>query len=130
MTTGEHGSTRSEREAGWRCLEPGSYHELLQEAHAVPAETVGLRPGPVRQFRWSLETGWKARNEKLAKLHDPSNDQRRGWMAGVEGDLVVRTGLPRDRASLLVLGDPGEGDASQFAVVPPLLSSARTPTSW
>lgn len=108
-------------EAGWCCREPGSYHTLLEEAHVVPAETGELRPGPVRQFRWSLETGWKARNEKLAKLHDPSNDQRRAWLADVDGDLVVRTGRSRERASFIVLGDPGEGDASQFAVVPPLL---------
>ncbi len=121
MTARDQGSARSEREAGWRCREEGSYHDLLAEAHAVPTETGELRPGPVRQFRWSLQTGRTARNEKLAKLHDPSNDQRRAWMADVRGDLVVQTGLPRDRSSLLVLGDPGEGDVSQFAVVPPLL---------
>jgi hypothetical protein len=118
----EQGSRRSEREAGWRCREEGSYRALLAAAHSEPTETGELKPGHVRQFRWSLHAGRLARNEKLAKVHDPSNDQRRAWMAGAPPDLVVRTELPADRASFLVLGDPGEGDASQFAVVPPLLS--------
>jgi len=121
MAPRDQGSARSEREAGWRCRDEGSYRALLEEAHAVPTETSERKPGPVRQFRWSLFTGRQARNEKLAKIHDPSNDQRRAWMAGVSADLTVRTELPRDRVSFLVLGDPGEGDASQFAVVPPLL---------
>jgi hypothetical protein len=121
MAAGEKGSARSEREAGWRCSEEGRYHELLEEAHGVPSATGGPRPGPIRQFRWSLATGRQARNEKLAKLADPSNDQRRAWLADGPRDLVVRTELPRDAVSFLVLGDPGEGDASQFAVVPPLL---------
>jgi hypothetical protein len=117
----DQGSARSERQAGWRCREEGSYRELLGEAHSVRTETGERKPGPARQFRWSLLTGRHARNEKLAKLHDPSNDQRRAWMAGAPADLLIRTELPRDRVSFLVLGDPGEGDASQFAVVPPLL---------
>ena len=121
MAASEQGSARSEREAGWRCREPGSYQALLEEAHAVPTGTGEQKPGPIRQFRWSLATGRQARNEKLAKLKDPSNDQRRAWLADGPRDLVVRTDLPRDGVSFLVLGDPGEGDASQFAVVPPLL---------
>jgi hypothetical protein len=121
MATGEQGFARSEREPGWRCREEGTYHELLAEAHSVPAETGARTPGAVRQFRWSLATGRSARNEKLAKLADPSNDQRRAWLAGRPRDFLVRTELPADRVSFLVLGDPGEGDASQFAVVPPLL---------
>ena len=62
MTVHDEGSARSEREAGWRCRKEGSYRELLAEAHAVPTETGRPRPGPIRQFRWSLETGRKARN--------------------------------------------------------------------
>jgi hypothetical protein len=121
MATHEEGSTRSEREAGWRCREPGRYRALLEEAYSVPAETGKPKAGPIRQFRWSMATGRQARNEKLAKLKDPSNDQRRAWLADGPRDLLVRTELSREEVSFLVLGDPGEGDASQFAVVPPLL---------
>ena len=78
------------------------------------------------QFRWNLVTMREARNEKLAVLHDPSDDQRRAWVAHMRRqgatDLVVRpTGLG-DRVSFLVVGDPGEGDSSQFALVTPLES--------
>lgn len=119
----ESGSASSERAAGWHCEEEGSFRELLEEAYAVPPATGEKPPGLARQFRWSLFTGRQARNEKLAKLHDPSNDQRRAWMRGVGGDLVIETELRAERVSFVVLGDPGEGDASQFAVVPPLLAA-------
>jgi hypothetical protein len=125
MAGQDQGSARAEREAGWRCRTEGSYRALLEEAHRVPTETGERKPGAVRQFRWSLLTGREARNEKLAKLHDPSNDQRRAWMAEAPADLTVATELPHNRASFLVLGDPGEGDASQFAVVPPLLEIGK-----
>lgn len=120
--TASTGSARSEPQAGWRCREEGSYPARLEKALRIPPGTKDRDAGPARQFRWSLFTGRQARNEKLAKLHDPSNDQRRAWMADRHGDdLIVSLDLPSDRASFLVLGDPGEGDASQFAVVEPLL---------
>ena len=50
------------------------------------------------------------------------------WPAGARGgspdDLIIdRTDL--DSARFLVLGDTGEGDESQFALVPPLLESGK-----
>ena len=69
----------------------------------------------------------EARNEKLAVLGDPTDEQRRAWVAhmraqGAPEDLVVHAPAAADRVSFLVVGDPGEGDSSQFALVEPLKS--------
>jgi hypothetical protein len=45
-------------------------------------------------------------------------------MADRDGDPLVADYAHRDAISFLVMGDTGEGDASQYAVVPPLLSQA------
>jgi hypothetical protein len=100
--------------AGWSCS-PGAYESLL------PA---GLEP-----FSWlRLSTVWQARNDTLARaLGDPTHEQRPRWIAaqrdaGAPEDLTIdRTDL--DAPSFLVLGDTGEGDESQYAVVPPLLAT-------
>ena len=124
------GSTASQRGAGWRCEQPGRYRALREEARSVDAGTTraAAEPGE-HQFRWNLVTMREARNEKLAKLHDPSDDQRRAWVAHMHrqgvGDLVVRAPGTDDRTSFLVVGDPGEGDSSQFALVEPLRARAE-----
>jgi hypothetical protein len=121
------GSTRSYSGAGWRCERPGRYVALRAEARGVDAGTTRahVEPGD-DQFRWNLVTMREARNEKLALLHDPSDDQRRAWVAHMRAqgvtDLVVRPPGVDERASFLVVGDPGEGDSSQFALVEPLRS--------
>ena len=121
------GSTRSSRGAGWRCDEPGRYRELLEEARALEPGTTrapNVEPG-ADQFRWNLVTMREARNEKLAALHDPSDDQRRAWVAHMRAEsLTIRAPGAADRTSFLLFGDPGEGDSSQFALVQPLLSRA------
>jgi hypothetical protein len=123
-------STRGYRGAGWRCERPGRYRELRDEARRLePGTTHGgdAEPG-LDQFRWNLLTMREARNEKLAALHDPSNAQRRAWVAHMRAqgvsDLVVRPPGLRERASFLLFGDPGEGDSSQFALVEPLRARA------
>ncbi len=50
---------------------------------------------------------------------------RREWMTALNirdplNDLTIKHPTEHNRVSFLVLGDPGEGDASQYAVVPPL----------
>jgi hypothetical protein len=100
--------------AGWSCP-PGAYESLV--------------PAGVEPFSWlSLSTVWHARNDTLARaLGDPSHRQRPRWVAaqraaGAPEDLIVdRTDL--DAPSFLVMGDTGEGDESQYAVVPPLLAT-------
>ena len=110
----------SEEGAGWRCDSPGTFERLWRRAH---------RFAPLRDRGRSLS--WKAprtilaaRNELLVGLADPANAQRRAWVAA-----QARAGVPKDLTvdrrelqalSLVMLGDPGEGDRSQFAVLPPL----------
>jgi hypothetical protein len=103
--------------AGWRCQRPGSYKDL------IPAEARGKR------FSWlDPRTLWLSRrNEWIARfLKDPVDDERRRLVAAqrqrpnVPKDFVIdRSDL--DSARFLVVGDTGEGDESQFALVPPLL---------
>jgi Calcineurin-like phosphoesterase len=92
---------------------------------------------PTRARKWHFSwldprILWQARrNDLIARfLSDPVNDERRRWVAAqrgrqeVPGDFIIdRSDLTS--ASFLVLGDTGEGDASQFALVPPLLEIGK-----
>ena len=94
-----------------------------------------------RQFNWlQPKVLLESRNDILAKLvaaakTDLVNDERMRWVAaqraaGVDTDFVVdRTDLG-DRFSFLALGDPGEGDASQYAVAPHLFEDEQPDTSF
>jgi hypothetical protein len=76
-------------------------------------------------------TLWAARNDPVAKhLYDPVDRARVAWVRlarqraaerGLDPDFVVRRG-DDGPVSFLLLGDTGEGDDSQYAVVPALLS--------
>jgi hypothetical protein len=108
-------SRRSLRAAGWLCEAPGEYRKRI--------------PPDIEPFSWFRpRTLWHSRNHLLARIHDPTNDVRRAWVAerradGTPESLVVdRTDL--NDFAFHILGDTGEGDASQYAVVPPLLASA------
>lgn len=110
---GERVSSRgSEEGAGWSCGQIGSFRELQ------PA---------TQSFSWlNPRTLWRSRNEVVAALFgDPSLRARRRWMAamrerGADPRCRIRPGVGPE-FSFLVLGDPGEGDASQYAVVPVML---------
>jgi Calcineurin-like phosphoesterase len=97
-------------EAPWSEVQPGRYRDL--------------RPGP--HLRWTnRRTLWLSRRDLIARLRgDPSLRLRSRWVGGRrDEDLVIdRTDL--GSPSFAVLGDTGDGDASQFAVVPPLLAVA------
>ena len=82
-----------------------------------------LRPGVL----------WRSRNDIVARIRDPVDAIREAWL-----DLNgVPKGLPRSDAlriaghdgraqvSFMLLGDPGEGDGSQMAVVPGLLAMSE-----
>lgn len=118
-------SSRTDREAaGWR--DDGRKHfdarweELLTQR---------------RRTRWGNFTWISPRpllasiNDQVAKgLDDLINSMRPRWVAQVRGDahvtenfLVEEGGGSDGRLSFLILGDPGEQDASQYAVVAPLL---------
>ncbi|MGH3322607.1 MAG: metallophosphoesterase family protein, partial [Streptosporangiaceae bacterium] len=111
-------SHRSAAAAGWECPEVGTFRALIpKDSHPLS----WLSPVPL----------WKARNDVLARwLGDPTNAERRRWVAsqrarGIDPHFTVRSHADHDRVSLLVLGDPGEGDASQYCVVPGLLRKAE-----
>ncbi|MGH3392292.1 MAG: metallophosphoesterase, partial [Actinomadura sp.] len=102
-------SRRSAAGAGWDSGEPGRFTELMPER---AARFSWLRPSVL----------WASRNDVLAQLFgDPSDDIRRWWMGvlragGTDPHRPVR-GSDAEFA-FLVLGDTGEGDRSQYAVVP------------
>jgi hypothetical protein len=101
--------------AGWRCAQA-----------SVPSS--GGRP-----FSWIDPLPlWRSRNQNLVRLFgDPTNDERRLWMetqrrAGkLPEDLIIDAHADRKGISFIVVGDTGEGDASQHAVVKPLLARGR-----
>jgi Calcineurin-like phosphoesterase len=110
---GAESSRDSAAGAGWQCA-AGSFQQFLTKRD--------------RPFSWlSPAPLWQSRNDRLARwFGDPTDDHRRAWMEGrAEGDrdLVVDYS-ERESISFLVIGDTGEGDASQYAVVPPLLTQA------
>jgi hypothetical protein len=93
---------------------------------------------PVNQFNWgALRTLWAARNEKLISIRyffrDVANDQRRQWVQALTGigdaatpealvpKLMLKPESPSAATSFFLVGDPGEGDRSQWCVVAPLL---------
>ncbi|GAB3675761.1 metallophosphoesterase [Actinocorallia lasiicapitis] len=103
--TSPRNSRQSAESAGWGCQEDGRYREL----------------GPERALSWLRPSVlWRSRNDVIAKrFGDPVDDIRRRWV-GTPGDMLLRT-EPDAAFSFLLLGDPGEGDQSQYAVVPGML---------
>jgi hypothetical protein len=78
-------------------------------------------------------TLWNSRNDIISKhLYDPVDRARVEWVRlarervlaeGGDPDFVIRRG--DGPFSFLLLGDPGEGDNSQYAVVPSLLAESE-----
>jgi hypothetical protein len=96
-------------------------------------EETGVPPSGGRRFSWIDPVPlWQSRNQNLARFFgDPTNQERRLWMrlqrqAGeFAEDLTIRERAGREDVSFIVIGDTGEGDASQHAVVKPLLARGR-----
>ncbi|MDA0638226.1 metallophosphoesterase [Nonomuraea sp. MCN248] len=102
----------SEEGAGWACQEIGTFDRLRPED---------------KGFTWlNPVTLWKSRNEILAGLFgDPSGEVREQWVAalrerGADPDFRI-TPEVGESFDFLLVGDTGEGDASQYAVVPGML---------
>ncbi|MCK2217424.1 metallophosphoesterase [Actinomadura sp. ATCC 31491] len=107
-------SRESEAGAGWACTQVGAF--------------AALRPDD-RGFTWlNAATLWRSRNEILAGLFgDPSGEVRARWVAeqearGADPEFRIRPPVG-ESFDFLLLGDTGEGDASQYAVVPPMLKA-------
>jgi hypothetical protein len=114
--TGPGQSSRtSPAAAGWQCQTAGSYRRLLPER-------------PRRQSWLNPRTLWRCRNDVLARLSDPVPEERARWMVGrTDAELTVDLGSHVDRSggvSFLLVGDTGEGDHSQYALVPALAAAA------
>ncbi|MFG3105029.1 metallophosphoesterase family protein [Streptomyces sp. NPDC048182] len=99
--------------AGWGGAERGTYRALM--------------PPRTEKLSWlSPRTLWAARNGVLASwFGDPTGATRSRWVAqraaaGAPADKVIRRTDPEE-FSFLVIGDTGEGDDPQYAVVPGLL---------
>ncbi|AZP15573.1 metallophosphoesterase [Streptomyces aquilus] len=99
--------------AGWGAAERGAYERLM--------------PTQVEKISWlDPRMLWAARNGVLASwFGDPTGRTRSRWVArraaaGAPADKVIRRDDP-DRFSFMVIGDTGEGDAPQYAVVPGFL---------
>lgn len=103
--------------AGWGSAEPGAYKQLM--------------PHHVEKLSWlNPRTLWAARNGVLASwFGDPTGRTRSHWVArraaaGAPGDKVIRRD-GTDAFSFMVIGDTGEGDDSQYAVVPGFLKISQ-----
>ena len=88
-------------------------------------------PPKVEKISWlDPRMLWVARNGVLASwLGDPTGRTRSRWVAqraasGAPADKVIRRDDP-DRFSFLVIGDTGEGDDPQYAVVPGFLKTGQ-----
>ncbi|KUN41247.1 metallophosphoesterase [Streptomyces longwoodensis] len=103
--------------AGWGDAERGVYRHLVPER--------------VEKISWlNPRLLWAARNGVLASwFGDPTGRTRDRWVAqraaaGAPADKVIRRDDP-DRFSFMVLGDTGEGDEPQYAVVPGFLTVSQ-----
>ncbi|CAM5343979.1 hypothetical protein SVIOM74S_00796 [Streptomyces violarus] len=103
--------------AGWGTDERGAYQRLM--------------PSKAEKISWlDPKMLWAARNGVLASwFGDPTGRTRGRWVAqraaaGAPADKVIRRDDP-DRFSFLVIGDTGEGDDPQYAVVPGFLKTGQ-----
>ncbi len=105
-----HSSRTSDEGAGWGCS-PGRYRALLP--HPVPRPLSWLDPRAL----------WRARRHLLARVWDGTDAERRRWVRDVP-PAGFTLDLDLAEFSFVLMGDTGEGDASQYAVVPVLVDGA------
>lgn len=133
-------SSRHHPDAGWNCQRPGSWRDRYDEAKQAELHARAAAGLPALWYQRTKQSdsgprhkrlSWfnagvlvRSRNDVLAKLvSDPVDGERARWTAGLsDQDLVVD--LQEPTFSFLLLGDTGEGDWSQYAVIPPLLAHA------
>ncbi|WP_406364731.1 metallophosphoesterase family protein [Streptomyces sp. NBC_00645] len=112
-----HSSRDTAEGAGWGDHRPGEYKRLM--------------PSRVEKLSWlDPRTLWPARNGVLASwFGDPTGRTRARWVeqraaAGAPADAVIRR-TDADHFSFMVIGDTGEGDDPQYAVVPGFLKVSQ-----
>ncbi len=121
MSASRPSSRDSSAGAGWEnCSGPGDW---ISDVPAGTKPNSWLRPS----------TLWNSRNDIVAKhVYDPVDRARVEWVrlareradaTGGDPDFIIHRG--EEPFSFLLLGDPGEGDNSQYAVVPPLIAESE-----
>jgi hypothetical protein len=116
-------SSRTSREAaGWLCTTKADPKELYRP---------GRDPNQ-KQFSWiNPRPLWESRNDKIARwIGDSTDDERKRWVEaqrrkGIDPALPIRRYADKDEVSFMVLGDPGEGDDSQYQVLRPLRATSK-----
>jgi hypothetical protein len=108
----------SEAGAGWGFCDPAGFESPPDGCGGGEQEFSWLDPRPL----------WDSRNEVVARLlGDPTNERRRRWLAHIGADAADRvvSDFDGEQTAFVLVGDTGEGDASQYAVVAPLLSRSE-----
>lgn len=85
---------------------------------------------PLKRFSWlSPRTLWRSRNNVLAALSgDPTENARAAWVHAQKQEDDSDFTIARDDLgdfSFMVIGDTGEGDRSQYSVVPAFLKASE-----
>jgi hypothetical protein len=126
QTTEIVSSRTSRAAAGWDCadwVDPSDRYRPDRE-----------RPGKRRQFSWlGWRPLWDSRNDKIARrrwVGDSTDYERTRWVKaqrrlGIDPDIPITRYRNQENVSFMVLGDPGEGDDSQYQVLSPLMEKAR-----
>ena len=126
QTTETLSSRTSQAAAGWGCRNWADPSDLYR--------ATGIRPERRKQFSWlSLRPLWDSRNDKIARrrwIGDSTDYERTRWVEaqrrkGVDPGLPVTRYADKDEVAFMVLGDPGEGDDSQYQVLRPLLATSQ-----
>lgn len=106
--------------AGWTCLQQAEIMDLFR---------TGYKP---QKFSWiAPKMLWASRNDRIARwIKDSTDEERQRWVQaqirrGVDPALTIEDHADQDEVSFLMLGDTGEGDASQYHVVRPLLARSE-----
>lgn len=89
---------------------PGTWKSMLPPEKERP-----------RALSWlDLRVLWWSRNEFVARIHDPVPHVRQRWTSGLDRKDPLVLQLPYDDFVFCVMGDTGEGDTSQYALIPTL----------
>jgi Calcineurin-like phosphoesterase len=115
-------SRQSVAGAGWCCQHRGTFKDLFEERRNWVPPNLRVVDSTFGWFKPKVL--WQSRNDVIASyISDPVNDERRRWVRDQKERPDIPKGFIIDRSDLdtfkfLVVGDPGEGDHSQFALVP------------
>jgi hypothetical protein len=116
--THTHSSRRSRAAAGWECTEPGSFSQLEPQGSRPKFSVAAVRAVGVAQRCPGVLVRRSNRQRTRGVGRHAARERRQSHFRGDRTDLG-------DSFSCLVAGDTGEGDHSQYAVVPGLLTTGE-----